>query len=403
MQATQPTTTFLPGMHSVRRPFSGRRAPAVIALVSLVLLQLSCDVGKLQQPDPDPHQGGTGQGTTSFPREDLGTFVSMAYSNALAWSADGTEIFHFGAADTCPSLEAVDVRYLSKRVVTASVCSPSGLHVSSDGAALFYQIIDEITDANARARIYRVPSDGGTPEMLVARVLPRYLPFMADRLMTMNAGYAVSEDGLSIAYLTNGDSLYVLDTSDQTMRVFPTGYSGSGTLWAFSPDGTEIVHYQAPAGLIAVTSLQDGSTRTISGQWNVRGLRWQDGAIHFLDLSSDGRLHVRNLTTGESSTIAQFNGEAGAMAWSADGTRVASWVEGRCLSSTGDWVMSRCTAWQYTLHLIDAISQENTQIAQGNFTDIRRPGQPVFSPNGSRVTYAVRSRETSSIYVDELP
>jgi len=375
-----------------------RSAALFAVLIVLVFLQVSCEVAEFQQPDP----GGTRDRPTAYPPEDLGTWVTMAANSGIAWSADGTEIFHFAAAGTCPPLQAVDIRDGSTRVVTDSVCTPPRLRSSADGTALFYQIFDQVTDNDERSRIYRVPSGGGPAEMLVERILPLYLPWGAIGPTPMNTSFAASADGSAIAYLTTGDSLYVLDVADRSTQVVATGYSGPGGVVAFSPDGTEVVHYREYSGPLAMTSLLDGTTRAISDQWLIRGLRWQDGEIQILHVTAEGHYYVRNVTTGQNSKIAELR-DTWRIAWSADGTRVASWVEGGCLASVGDWVMSRCTAWQYVLYLIDTRSQATIRIGQGNFSDARRVSGPEFSPDGNRIAFTVRSRDMHSIFVKELP
>jgi Tol biopolymer transport system component len=339
----------------------------------------------------------------------------MMQGPGIAWSADGTEIFHRATGATCPPLRAVDIRDGSTRVVTDSVCAPSSLRRCADGTALFYQIIDQINDDYAQSRIYGVSSSGGSAEMHVDRVLPLYLPFLADRPTAMNTSFAVSADGSAIAYLTTGDSLYVHDVADRTTQVFATGYSGRGEVVAFSPDGSEIVHYSGYSGPVAMTSLIDGSTRTVWDQSRYpRGIRWHEGEIHILDITFEGHYYIWNVTTGQSRKIAELS-DTPKTTWSADGSRVAAWVEGQCLAMQGDWVMGRCTAWQYTLHLIDTRSQSTVQIGQGNFGgghDLR-PGGLVFSPDGNRIAYVVWGRDVSTgstspgyggkVYVKELP
>ncbi len=384
MEDIRPTTAVVLRAPSAERYARWRRALARSSLLGLLALpQLSCETGQVQHPDPGETADGETGFPTRYPPEDLGTWVTLMQGPGIAWSADGSEIFHLETGATCPPLVAMDIRNRSTRVATDSVCAPSSLRLSADGAKLFFQIIDQIDDDSVRSRIYGVSSSGGSAEMHVERVLLLYVPFLAVQATPMNTSFAVSTDGSAIAYLTAGDSLYVHDVADQTTQVFATGYSGPGEVLAFSPDGTEIVHYSWYSGPVELTSLTDGSTVTIWDQSrHPRGIRWHEGDIHILDITFEGDYYIWNVTTGQSTKIAELKATP-KTAWSDDGTRVAAWVEGPCLEMQGDWVMGRCTAWQYTLHLIDTRSSTTVQIGQGNFGGAHdlRVGGLVFSPD----------------------
>jgi len=276
--------------------------------------------------------------------------------------------------------DAVSQRLLDGPYFTSLVAAP-------DGSALYYTV--GIGDwRNSEWQLRRVnPRVGGTSALRSA----------------VGPALAVSSDGQYLAYVAWGssidyDSLIVRDLKSGAERYYADydGRTGTGGPIAFSADGTALLYGQwAPFSWpLRRLSLSDGAGATVSlpdGVFHAQLFHWGGsgiGALAEVSQQYPSDYRVFDLTTGASVQVGAIQTGQGVPleawvegyeAWSADGTRVAYWIE-RCLRWAG---FADCGVARYALFVADARTGSRVQVA---YTD-RGAGPTVFSPDGRRIVY----------------
>ena len=283
----------------------------------------------------------------------------------LAWTSDGTELVYAVAGQ----LNAVSA---STHTVRRLDTPPS----------LFIEAL-----SRAGARIYFASSltapGPNDPNSLIGRVNP--IAGSAEILLTSRSGpdqhVIVSADERFLA--TNG-VLYNLETGGQIN--LPVG-----TAFGFSPDGSQLLYYQAQNGLLigapSLISTADGSSseplQSPSGSFHY-GHRWDGNSLQLLDFSRDDealRLFEIDAVTGVHRALAEFGSNPFFPAilpvanWSLDGRTLAIWIEQGSGSSR-----------RSNLYVIRSGSAPAVvaSVITGLDTGV---GFPVFSPSGNSVAY----------------
>jgi len=332
-----------------------------------------------------------------LPQEDLGTLLTSVQAGGtyewwwplFAWAPDGTEILHFPFVRGPSGLQllAVNTSNKSTRVVAdIDHNDPGMVRVPEESGAILYSAFTQYPPP--AGGIYRVAPAGGEIETLLEGVAQ---------------SFAVSPDGLLLAYTVPGDSLYLLNSTDGTTHGVEQDVTN---VVGVSRDGKYVLHGSAPRLELRVSSFEHGTTQAIWVQPGYErlllGHRWDQGDVQLLYAHAD-QLYVRVWPSGIEQLIATLPGTAVTAAWSSDGTRIVAWVEGDCVRQ--DWWV--CQLAQYTLHLIDTDSGSVIQIGQGNFAveDHDRPSGIMLSPDGTRIAYVyLRGGPVGSLlYVKDVP
>ena len=284
----------------------------------------------------------------------------------LAWTSDGTELVYAVAGEL--------------RAVSASTHTVRRLDT---GPSVVIQAL-----SRAGARIYFASSlsapGPNDPNSLIGRVNP--IAGSAEILLTSRSGpdqhVIVSADERFLA--TNG-VLYNLETGGQINLP-------AGTAFGFSPDGSQLLYYQAQNGLLigapSLISTADGSSseplQSPSGSFYY-GHRWDGNSLQLLDFSRDDealRLFEIDAVSGVHRALAEFGSNPFFPAilpvanWSPDGRTLAIWIE------QGSGAGRRSNL--YVIRSGSAPAVVASVITSGFETGV---GRPVFSPSGNSVAY----------------
>jgi len=360
-----------------------------LAVLTLSALVTSCGEGPVSPRTLE-------LGDTAQTRGTLLTSGESPLLSDLAW-VPGTELIAFTTWEPAGRflIKTVDAVSGSIVVVDSDAVSQypldgpyfSSLLAAPDGGALYYTVgIGDWREPEWQLRLAN-PA-GGVISALRVNVGP---------------ALAVSPDGRYLAYVAWGssrdyDSLIVRDLASGAERYYADydGRTGSGGPITFSADGTALLYGQwAPFSWpLRRLSLSDGAGATVSlpdGVFYAQLFHWGGRGIEALaevmqqypsdyrvfDLTTGGSVQVGTIHTGQGAPLEAW--VEGGEAWSADGTRVAYWIE-RCLQWAG---FANCGVARYALFVADARTGSRVRVA---YTD-RGTGPTVFSPDGRRLVY----------------
>jgi dipeptidyl aminopeptidase/acylaminoacyl peptidase len=301
---------------------------------------------------------------------------------ALAWSADGTEVYYRSCPPSGPCvIKAVSVDDKSVRVVDPNDRDHGLLTLSVDGKYLYYRARPE-RGGGGDLGLYRVLASGGDSELLIDSVL----------------WFSLSPDNAQIAFsqsfgLCNFacDSLFLYSTATQS-RAFLT----LGEPRVFSPGGDQLLFIRRQPGPDQLNrppdaftvSIETGETEFIPFKFGLT--RWDSSGISVLhqDLEcgpeQDGcvtRYFVFHAATNTSTKIWEYyDGLYSRTAtWSSGGQKAAVWT-----STT-----------QHVLHLIDIGEMSERVIAVAK----AHGHGGAFSSDGRRIAYTIGSQ----LYMTDCP
>ncbi len=308
----------------------------------------------------------------------------------LVW-IPGTELVAFasGVSSGGFKLETVDATSHSTAVLDSGDASAyyasfdepyfSGLVVTPDGTALFYEVAPSSQSGAWQLRVAN--PTGGIPSSLRSGVL---------------SPLAMSVDGRYLAYVeqsSTSESLVVRDVASGAERRYADSGAGNEITGPilFSPDGAELLYQQGYSvsrtyrrlslvtGASAALVLPDLFPQLLHwGASGIEALVWGNSEYRVHRLAAGTSVRVGALASASTGVYEGF--QWGHEAWSADGTRVAYWV-GRCHHFAG-W--GNCAIARYALFVADAHTGEHVQVALTS----GEPGPTAFSPDGRRIVYS---------------
>ena len=293
----------------------------------------------------------------------------------LAWSSDGTQLIFA----TSNALSAISVSTHAVRQLDASP-SITILDLRSAGEWIYFAAAVATGSTDSNFRVSRVSPTAGAVEILLTK------PWNGSEYVV------VSDDE---RFLVANQVLY--DVQAATQIALPAGRP-----IGFSPDGTQLLYYQRPAGSSTdsptLISTADGSSSQALHATSsfYSGHRWEGNSPQLIDFGLDNgtlRLFEIDGVTGATHDLAQFGANPSFPTilplanWSADNQTLAVWVE----QGSGQ---SRTT----NLYVIRSGSAPAV-VANVTTSLNVAVGLPVFSRSGNSVAYNYYNDAARSLYM----
>jgi hypothetical protein len=365
---------------------------------TLLLLQSLCLLTLLVGCASDP--GGV---ESRLPAEHLGSPVTPSGEldpefDALAWSADGSEIYYTSdpgnsGLATMKSVRIADgtIRFLDARPLVRG----KALTVSANGQWICYQV--------GVPNLLECTSPAGQPTVQVTDHAEGESPLFGGNDSILAYGIA-GPVCVTVFGGSNCDTLAAYNFRSQlSSRLL------QGIPLAFAPDGDGLLYHERPCDertsqntcrTLELSLATGTSTPVWSGELDDHGQRWRWDAEGPRYVAWKGAVQdsivIRRLAshttdpllqlTHNSDTLMGVAARRDQFAWSANGQRVAFWV-GVTVPGPWQWLV---------LHVIDVPGRHDAAVA---VVTSANAGGVAFSPDGQRVAYIAGTR----IYTQSLP
>jgi len=313
-------------------------------------------------------------------QETLGIKVGGAATGPVRWSADGKEIYYVHSANLAGGSDSIEAIRLADGMVRGLAVDTADLgtylELSNDGGRLYYTSQQRATGL---LTLRRIDVDG------------RRDTSVADSLGMGSA--VLSPAGRFVAYYRQDGAALVLNDSSGASVVI-----GSGSPLAFSPDGLQLLYLgmcAGGAGQFCVVPISGGGATVLADTFSLDNegysklARWAPTGVQQLAVLNGypSAVYVTNVSMATTTKVwsAGSNPEwILSVAWSLDGARVA-------VATTGcNPLEGTCPANPNRLYVVDVASGRSTTIA----VTARGLLGVAFSPDGSRIAYAVTGTST---------
>jgi Tol biopolymer transport system component len=298
---------------------------------------------------------------------------------AVAWSADGSEIYYLAVSSTgAGALKAAKTDASGVRVIDDTKAEYWSLLTPPDGSSLYYTAVE--TPAGK----------GPSPRFLYEALQPRRLDGLT--LEQKADVLAAAPDDHHIAVWSAG-VLHDYDLTDGSATDLTNGMpfisQTAGNSWeiTFSPAGDKLFFLETGGPGTLSGAIVDPATKTVDvhalastnfplPNWSDQGLRVLSGTV-----SVPSTLQIEDVGTGRVSPLSwQAPHSAGGGAWSRDGTLIAA-LDSWCTSGS----LLSCNEGESALYVVEVASGRATLVARST----AGIGLAVFSPDGHRITYTV--------------
>jgi hypothetical protein len=288
------------------------------------------------------------------------------------WTRDGGELVYVGAPTSGTGYSALHAVNISTQAVRQLVAS---------------EFITKVVRSGAGERIYFGSALTSNPNFRASRVHP--LSGAVENLVTTDVANDFMEVSADERFLVFDRRLFDLQTGGQ--RTLPPG-----TPFGFSPDGTQLLYYEAQPGTSisapTLISTADGSSQTLhsTGYFHLAH-RWEGNSPQLLMTESNFIGGRSNYTyriseidglSGATHDIAQFSTTDSqnpySVNWSADGRTLALWIhQGEIADGTS----------RTNLYIIRTGNAPTLVATATPSFEVGPPGPPVLSPSGNSVAY----------------
>ena len=320
------------------------------------------------------------------------SFSSCGVGNtvhAIAWSADGSEIFFVAYTMVGGALNNLEVKAVKADGSGTRIVEPFAPH-------RFYSGLAAPPDASA---IYTIALDTSTSGGVTYT------------LVDVLGNKPIGQVGSAAAFAASGDDRHVVSI-DMTASIFDTSTgtmvqstasvgNGVGAGIAFSPAGDQffVANPNGGQGMTLDTNGNVLGTPFVPEQgWGLASPSWNADGIRVLFADTNRTFQIMNVTNGTTTMVQAPVADSGFVdacaAWSSDGTKVVFW-DSVCTDGGTDCSISK-NDLRTDAYVADAKTGVATSVigAKDFFS-----GDLAVSPDGKRLAYT----SLMSLYVVDLP